>query len=64
MSNSSRTTGRNRLGAMVAAAALFVAAIAGTVLATSYIGLLGSFILQCRWFPGKHSGLLAVAFRV
>jgi phosphatidate cytidylyltransferase len=38
-----------------------MAAISGTVLATAYIGLLGSFILQCRWFPGKHSGLLAVA---
>jgi phosphatidate cytidylyltransferase len=38
-----------------------MAAISGTVLATSYIGLLGSFIIQTRWIPGKHAGLVAVA---
>jgi phosphatidate cytidylyltransferase len=38
-----------------------MAAISGTVLATAYIGLLGSFILQIRWLPGKHAGLIAVA---
>jgi phosphatidate cytidylyltransferase len=38
-----------------------MATIAGTVLAVSYVGLLGSFIIQLRWLEGHHEGLLALA---
>lgn len=52
--------------AFIAQSAQFVqpgrtmATIAGTVLATAYVGLLGSFILQLRWLDGRAQGLLAV----
>ena len=34
------------------------ASIAGTILATAYVGLLGSFIIQMRWLDGPHDGLI------
>jgi phosphatidate cytidylyltransferase len=41
-----------------------MATIAGTVLAVAYVGLLGSFIVQLRWFPGHYHGVLPLAFLV
>jgi phosphatidate cytidylyltransferase len=41
-----------------------MAKIAGTVLAVAYIGLLGSFIIQMRWFEGRHQGLMSLVFLV
>ncbi len=41
-----------------------VAKIAGTVFAVAYVGLLGSFIIQMRWFEGRHQGILAIVFLV
>jgi phosphatidate cytidylyltransferase len=41
-----------------------MAKIAGTVLAVAYVGLLGSFLIQMRWFDGRHQGILAVVFLV
>ncbi len=41
-----------------------MATIAGTILAVSYVGLLGSFIIQLRWFDGPYHGLLPIAFLV
>jgi phosphatidate cytidylyltransferase len=38
-----------------------MATIAGTVLATAYIGLLGSFIMQLRWLDGACSGAVPLA---
>jgi phosphatidate cytidylyltransferase len=38
--------------------------IAGTVLAVAYVGLLGSFMIQMRWFEGRHQGILALVFLV
>lgn len=38
--------------------------IAGTVLAVSYLGLLGSFVIQHRWMDGPYQGFLAVLFLV
>ena len=38
--------------------------IAGTLFVLGYVGLLGSFIIQLRWFEGKHEGLLALLFLV
>ena len=38
-----------------------MATIAGTILAVSYVGLLGSFIIQMRWFDGPYHGLIALA---
>src|SRR5205807_6997760 len=38
--------------------------IAGTVLAVAYIGLLGSFIIQLRWFEGRYHGLLPIVFLI
>ena len=35
-----------------------MATISGTVLAVAYIGLLGSFVIQIRWFDGPHHGLI------
>lgn len=32
-----------------------MATIAGTVLVTAYVGLLGSFVVQMRWLEGPHS---------
>jgi phosphatidate cytidylyltransferase len=38
--------------------------IAGTVLAVAYVGLLGSFTIQMRWFEGHHQGLMALVYLV
>jgi phosphatidate cytidylyltransferase len=38
--------------------------IAGTLFVLGYVGLLGSFIIQMRWFEGKHEGLVALLFLV
>ncbi len=35
-----------------------MATISGTVLATAYVGLLGSFVLQMRWLEGPYHGLV------
>lgn len=37
-----------------------MATISGTVLAVAYVGLLGSFIIQCRWLGGDDEGLMAL----
>src|SRR5262249_11793924 len=39
-----------------------MAKISGTVLAIAYVGLLGSFTIQMRWFDGRHQGLMALVF--
>jgi phosphatidate cytidylyltransferase len=39
-----------------------MAKISGTVLAVAYIGLLGSFTIQMRWFEGRFQGILALVF--
>jgi phosphatidate cytidylyltransferase len=38
-----------------------MATISGTVLATAYVGLLGSFAVQLRWLDGPHHGLVPLA---
>lgn len=38
-----------------------MATIAGTILAIAYVGLLGSFIIQLRWFEGPYHGLIPLA---
>jgi phosphatidate cytidylyltransferase len=38
-----------------------MATIAGTVLAVAYVGLLGSFFIQMRWFDGPYHGLILLA---
>jgi phosphatidate cytidylyltransferase len=37
-----------------------MAKIAGTVLIVAYVGLLGSFTIQLRWYEGKYQGLMAL----
>jgi phosphatidate cytidylyltransferase len=41
-----------------------VAMIAGTLLVVAYVGLLGSFIVQLRWFDGCKHGLVPLAFLI
>jgi phosphatidate cytidylyltransferase len=41
-----------------------MAKIAGTILAVAYVGLLGSFMIQMRWFEGRHQGIMALVFLV
>jgi phosphatidate cytidylyltransferase len=41
-----------------------MATIAGTVLVAAYVGLLGSFIIQLRWFEGRYHGLLPIVFLI
>ena len=41
-----------------------MATIAGTVLAVAYVGLLGSFIIQLRWFEGRYHGLLPLVYLI
>jgi len=38
-----------------------MATIAGTILALAYVGLLGGFIIQMRWFDGPYHGLIPLA---
>ncbi len=40
------------------------ARIAGTVFVIAYVGILGSFTIQMRWFDGPHQGILALVFLV
>jgi phosphatidate cytidylyltransferase len=40
------------------------ARIAGTIFVIAYVGILGSFTIQMRWFDGPHQGLLALVFLV
>ena len=35
--------------------------IAGTILAVAYVGLLGGFMIQMRWFDGPYHGLIPLA---
>ena len=39
-----------------------MAKISGTVLAIAYVGLLGSFTIQMRWFEGRRQGLMALVY--
>jgi phosphatidate cytidylyltransferase len=41
-----------------------MAKISGTLLVIAYVGLLGSFTIQMRWFEGHLQGLLALVFMV
>ena len=41
-----------------------MATIAGTIFAVSYIGLLGSFVIQMRWLDGVHHGLIPVVYMI
>jgi phosphatidate cytidylyltransferase len=41
-----------------------MAKIAGTILAVAYVGLLGTFMIQMRWFEGGDQGILAIVFLV
>lgn len=41
-----------------------MAAIAGTVLAVAYVGILSSFIIQMRWFDAPYHGILPLAFLI
>jgi phosphatidate cytidylyltransferase len=41
-----------------------MAKIAGTLLVIAYVGLLGSFTIQMRWFEGHLQGLLSLVFMV
>jgi phosphatidate cytidylyltransferase len=41
-----------------------MATIAGTILAIAYVGLLGGFMIQLRWFDGPYHGLIPLAMLV
>jgi phosphatidate cytidylyltransferase len=41
-----------------------MATIAGTILAVSYVGLLGTFIIQLRWFEGRYHGLIPLVYLI
>jgi phosphatidate cytidylyltransferase len=41
-----------------------MATLAGTILAVTYVGLLGSFIIQLRWFDGRYHGLLPIVYLI
>jgi phosphatidate cytidylyltransferase len=41
-----------------------MAKIAGTVLVVAYVGVLGSFTVQLRWFEGQHQGIIALVYMV
>ena len=41
-----------------------MAKIAGTLLVVAYVGLLGSFTVQLRWFEGRLQGIVALVFLV
>jgi phosphatidate cytidylyltransferase len=41
-----------------------MATLSGTVLAIAYIGLLGSFIIQLRWFEGGYHGVIPIAYLI
>jgi phosphatidate cytidylyltransferase len=41
-----------------------MATIAASVLAVAYVGLLGSFIIQLRWFDGRYHGIVPLVYLV
>jgi len=41
-----------------------MAKISGTMLAVAYVGVLGSFTIQLRWFDGHLQGILAIVYLV
>jgi phosphatidate cytidylyltransferase len=41
-----------------------MATLAGTILAIAYVGLLGTFLIQIRWFEGQYHGLLPIAYLI
>jgi phosphatidate cytidylyltransferase len=41
-----------------------MATLAGTVLALAYVGLLGSFVIQIRWFEGRLHGLMPIVYLI
>ncbi|WP_435007635.1 phosphatidate cytidylyltransferase [Tundrisphaera lichenicola] len=41
-----------------------MATLAGTILAIAYVGLLGGFIIQIRWFDGPYHGLIPLTYLV
>ena len=41
-----------------------MAKIAGTILVVAYVGVLGSFTIQLRWFEGRLQGIVALVFLV
>jgi phosphatidate cytidylyltransferase len=41
-----------------------MATIAASILAISYVGLLGGFIIQMRWFDGPYHGLIPLTYLV
>jgi phosphatidate cytidylyltransferase len=41
-----------------------MATLAGTILAVAYVGLLGSFMVQLRWFDGRYHGLLPIIYLI
>ena len=41
-----------------------MASISGTIFATAYVGLLGSFMIQMRWLDGPHDGLIPLALLI
>ncbi len=41
-----------------------MAKIAGTVLVIAYVGLLGSFTVQLRWYDGQYQGIMALVYMV
>jgi phosphatidate cytidylyltransferase len=41
-----------------------MATLSGTILAISYVGLLGSFVIQMRWFSGPIHGVIPLAMLV
>ena len=41
-----------------------MASIGATLLATAYVGLLGSFIVQTRWLDGPYDGLIPLALLI
>ncbi len=58
------------MGAFVVQSAQFeqpgrtMATIAGTVLTVAFVGLLGTFMIQMRWFDGPYHGILPLVFLV
>ncbi len=41
-----------------------MATLSGSVLAIAYIGLLGSFIIQLRWFEGRYHGIVPIVYLI
>jgi phosphatidate cytidylyltransferase len=41
-----------------------MATLAGTILVVAYVGLLGSFIIQLRWFEGPYNGLIPLVYLI